>query len=108
MQERLVLARYRPTARQALGRGLYLGTLGAVRLAALGLLMRVCHAGAVAGAGPLRWALTLVAVALLAALVGGVAGLLLYRRGGTEVDDRGVCRLRAFGAGYPSWPDVVD
>jgi hypothetical protein len=108
MQDRLVLASYRPTPRQALGRGLYLGAFGALGLAALGLLMRVFHAGAQAHAGALRWVLTLVAVGLLAALAGGLAGLLLCRRSGTEVDDRGLCRLRAFGPGDPSWRDVVD
>jgi hypothetical protein len=109
MQERLVLARYRPTARQALGRGLYLGGFGALALGATGVLLRICHAdGVAADRGPVRWLLSLVAAALLATLLGGVAGLVVYRRCGAEADDRGVRRLHASAPGHESWRDVVD
>jgi hypothetical protein len=108
MQERLVLASYRPTHRQAMGRGLYLGVLAASGLSVLGVLLRVCDAGAVGAAAPTRWLLALVAIVLASAGLGALAGLVVCRRCGTEVDDRGVRRLRAFAPGFPSWPDVVD
>src|SRR5690242_14192152 len=98
MQERLVLASYRPTPRQALARGLYLGALWALVLAVCGLLVRLFLTGAGA-----RWLLELVGIVLVGAVVGGLTGLVRCRRCGTEVDDRGVCAV-----GYPSWPDVVD
>jgi hypothetical protein len=98
MQEHLVLASYRPTPRQALARGLYLGGLWALGLAVSGLLVWLFLAGV-----GVRWLPTLAAVTLAGAVLGGAAGLIRCRRHGTEVDDRGVCAV-----GYPSWPDVVD
>src|SRR5919199_2991760 len=98
MQEHLVLASYRPTPRQALARGLYLGGLCALGLAVSGLLVWLFLAGV-----GVRWLPALAAVTLAGAVLGGVAGLVRCRRRGTEVDDRGVCAV-----GYPSWPDVVD
>src|SRR5919199_969008 len=76
MQEHLVLASYRPTPRQALARGLYLGGLCALGLAVSGLLVWLFLAGV-----GVRWLPALAAVTLAGAVLGGDGRLLAHDPG---------------------------
>jgi hypothetical protein len=93
-----VLVSYRPTAPQAIARGLYYGGLFAAFVVIL-----VATASLVLGAAVVK---PLTVVALLAPiLVGGVAGFLVHRRDGVDVDHRGVYGSRF---DIQPWPRVVD
>jgi hypothetical protein len=109
MHEPLVLVRFRPTARQAIGHGLFIGLVGA-------LIMTVAVTG-------LLEILTLIrrpdtggsyAAMAIAALVtlgvppvgGALAGLLWGRRIGTEADELGV-RPTSTDSARP-WREVID
>jgi hypothetical protein len=92
-------ARFRPTWRQALGRGAYLGAV--VSLAGLGTGLI-----AVLAAGPPRsWWWSVLAFGPL--LLGAAAGLLLGRRLGVEIDAGGIRTVAPFASGVP-WSAVVD
>jgi hypothetical protein len=97
----MLLARFRPTPRQALGRGLYLG--GWLAVAALPAAAGLHLAGVLPR--PVDSPLPVLAVVLLAPAASGLAGLVLCRRSGTSVDAAGV--REAAGRVLP-WPDVVD
>jgi hypothetical protein len=92
-------ARFHPTRLQSLARGLYLGALAAVGgvsiLAVLSLL---------GGPPPEAWAV----VTGCPPLAGGLAGLLLHRRQGTEIDAGGIRTVTPFGRGVEPWSSVVD
>jgi hypothetical protein len=102
-----VEAAFRPTVRQALGQGLYLGGLVGLSLATLG-----------AGAAAVWWSagrpepdhtgLALLAVAVVPALLGGLGGVLLGVRLGTDADDRGIHRVPAGSRASAPWPEIVD
>jgi hypothetical protein len=86
---RAVLASFRPTWRQAVGHGLYLGAAAG----AAGLLLSL--------ALPSGYRIVIV---LVAALVAAAAGLVAGRRGGADVDDAGI---RLAPAGFVPWKQVV-
>ncbi len=88
-------ARFRPTWRQALGRGLYLGALLSVLGVTVALITTL-----ITTPPPWLWALP---VAL--AVAGVPAGVLLGRRSGTEVTARGI---RTATRSVEPWSQVVD
>jgi hypothetical protein len=93
-------ARFNPTWQQALGRGLYRGVLGSVLVTMLTIL-----AWAAKGAPPLWWwALVLV----LPPAAGGLAGLFLGLRSGTEIGSEGIRTVTPFAQGVEPWSSVVD
>jgi hypothetical protein len=93
-------ARFRPTWQQAVGRGLYLGSLISVAGVTAALL------AAVAIGTPPSWMwLVLVAGPTIAGALGGV---LLRRRFGTEIDAGGIRTVTPFGEGVEPWSRVVD
>ena len=92
-------ARFRPTWRQVLGRGVYFGVL--VSVAGLTALLVLAAAG---WAPPWAWPLV-TAGPPLAGLLGG---LLMRYRLGTEVGDEGIRTVTPFGAGVQPWSRVVD
>ncbi len=89
-------ARFRPTWRQALGRGLYLGALLSVPGAAIAL---VATLAAVAPPST-SWTLPVVL-----AVAGSAAGVLRGRRCGTEITARGI---RTAPRTVEPWSRVVD
>jgi hypothetical protein len=93
-------ATFRPTGRQALARGLYLGSLAS----AAGFAVAVLAALLLSWEGWI-W----VTAAFVPAPAGGVLGLLIVRRTGTQLNARGIRTLSAFtGDGLAPWGDVVD
>ena len=95
-------ARFRPTWQQALARGLYLGAIAAVMLPALTLLVLLTG-----GPGSLPgwiWPVSAIAPPLLGAL----GGVLLGRRLGTDIDERGIRTVSAFTRAVEPWSRVVD
>jgi hypothetical protein len=93
-------ARFRPTWQQALGRGLYFGTLISVVGVTAAVLVAV-----VAGAPPSWIWLTLTGGPSIA---GALGGALLRRRLATEVDADGIRTVTPFGEGVEPWSRVVD
>ena len=94
-------ARFRPTWRQVLGRGVYFGVLASVA----GLTVLLVLAGA-DWATPPPWAWPLVVSG--PPLIGLLGGLLLRDRLGTEVGAEGIRTVTPFGAGVQPWSRVVD
>jgi hypothetical protein len=98
-------ATFRPTPQQALGRGLYVGSLvaavaiGAALLAAALLAWR--H-----GAVPPHWLWPLLAFG--PPLGGSVIGLLVGRRTGTQLCAGGIRSQSVFAEGMAPWSRVVD
>jgi hypothetical protein len=98
-------ATFRPTAQQALGRGLYFGALVAV----VGLLAAVFAAAVLAwqeADSPPSWLWPLLAFAPPA--LGSVAGLLVGRRTGTQLCAGGIRTRSMFADGLAPWSRVVD
>ena len=94
-------ARFQPTWRQVLGRGVYLGVL----LGVVGLTALVALTG-VGWASPPPWMWSLVAFG--PPVAGLLAAVLLRERLGTEVGAEGIRTLTPFGAGVQPWSRVVD
>ena len=93
-------ARFRPTGRQALGRGMYLGALTAA--------VAVPMAAVASLTGALRpWWLC---IGLLVALpvAGAFTGLLVGRHVGTDVDAGGIRTVLGFSRVVQPWNRVVD
>ncbi|MCM4083244.1 hypothetical protein [Paractinoplanes hotanensis] len=88
-------ATFRPTWQQALGRGLYLGSL-----AAIGVLIVT----AVLTSPGLVW------VAALAGptAAGGLIGVFMGRFTGTQISARGIRTVSVFNGGIATWNEVVD
>ncbi|MCY1140198.1 hypothetical protein OWR29_19535 [Actinoplanes sp. Pm04-4] len=88
-------ATFRPTWQQALGRGLYLGSLVAIA---------VLMIAAILAPPGLLW------VAALAGptVVGGLAGVLAGRFTGTQISARGIRTVSVFSDGVATWNEVVD
>src|SRR5436305_12441536 len=86
----MLLARFRPTPRQALGRGLYLGGWLAVLAVVIAAVLHLAGVLPPAVDSPLA----VLALAVLAPVLCGAAGLVVCRRYGTEVD----------AGGYAGWP----
>ena len=105
-----VLANYRPTPRQAVGRGLYLGAWCAGWLSALSGLaavgLRVAGPTPAPPAG--RWLLATVAGVLVVGVLGGLGGLLLCRRIGTEADELGVRQVLVGHPRRQPWSGIED
>jgi hypothetical protein len=98
-------ATFRPTPQQALGRGLYLGTLAS----AVGVAATVLAAAVLAGydaAAPPPWLWPLVVFG--PPLAGAVLGLLIGRRTGTQLSAGGIRTLSVFADGLAPWSRVVD
>jgi hypothetical protein len=96
-----VEAAFRPTVRQAVGHGLYVGGLIGLTLATTGAVL----AGVWWGAGerePEHTGLGLLGIAVVPALLGALAGIALGTRIGTRADDRGIHRVPA--VPYPTAP----
>src|SRR4051794_2449509 len=89
-------ARFRPTRRQALGRGLYLGALASVAAASIALV-------ATLALEPPGWLWATLTFG--PPLAGLLAGVLVRRRSGTEIDARGI---RTTTRGMQPWSRVVD
>jgi hypothetical protein len=94
-------ASFRPTWRQALGRGLYLGVLISA-LALTAALILTALPGPVVSAPPVRLWLLLV---LGPPVAGAAGGVLLGRRSGTEITARGI---RTAARPVQPWSRVVD
>ena len=94
-------ARFQPTWRQVLGRGVYLGVL--LSVAGLTALVALTGAGWVSPP-PWLWSLS----AFGPPVAGLVGAVLLRERLGTEVGAEGIRTLALFGAGVQPWSRVVD
>jgi len=93
-------ARFIPTWQQSLGRGLYLGVLGSAAGITLAMLI-----WATSGPPPhWWWAFMLVAPPI----AGGLSGVLLGRRHGTEIGAEGIRTVTPFAQGVEPWSSVVD
>ncbi|GIE47569.1 hypothetical protein Ani05nite_11030 [Amorphoplanes nipponensis] len=99
-------ARFSPTWQQALARGMYLGVLGAVMGVSAGLLAALVAHSWTAAAAPPSWVWALLAFG--PPLAGGLGGVLLRPRLGTEIDAGGIRTVTPFGAGVQPWSRVVD
>jgi hypothetical protein len=95
-------ARFHPTRRQALGRGLYLGAIVALVGLVAGLVATVATTTWAAAAAPPRWLWPVLAFG--PPLLGALAGLGLGRQFGTEIDASGI----RTGRGRQPWHRVVD
>jgi hypothetical protein len=99
-------ARFRPTWQQALARGVYLGALAAVGAVAITLGAVIVEL-AFAGTGlPPAW--VWAASACGPPLLGGVAGVLVGRRFGTDIDAGGIRLVPGFTHEVEPWSHVVD
>jgi hypothetical protein len=94
-------ASFRPTWRQALGRGLYLGALAGIGVSLITALLAV--AGALEPPGEL-WA----AVTLGLPGAGALTGLLVGRVTRTQISARGIRTVSVFHGGIAPWDEVVD
>ncbi|MEV4702564.1 PH domain-containing protein [Actinoplanes sp. NPDC049316] len=94
-------ARFRPTWRQALGRGLCLGVL--LCAGGLSVLAGLALAGGVT-APPWLWLLVVAGPPV----AGVLAGVLLRRRLRIEAGSDGIRTVTPFGAGVQPWSRVVD
>ncbi|WP_250038148.1 hypothetical protein [Paractinoplanes maris] len=88
-------ATFRPTWNQALGRGLYLGSL-----IAIGVLLIT----AIVAPPGLLWAAALAGPPILGALIGLVVGRLT----GTQITSRGIRTVSVFRGGIAAWSEVAD
>ncbi|WP_250006086.1 hypothetical protein [Actinoplanes sp. M2I2] len=88
-------ATFRPTCRQALGRGLYLGSLVALGVVLITMVL--------APPGPL-WVAALAGPVVPGALI----GLLVGRMTGTQISARGIRTVSIFHGGVAPWNEVVD
>lgn len=93
MTDGYALVSFRPTWRQAIGRGLYAGVVCAVFCSLVALVVPAALRPAVLTVPP-----------LVATLAGVVAG----RRAGTELDEYGIRRIVPALPGVASWCQVVD
>jgi hypothetical protein len=98
-------ATFRPTRQQALGHGLYLGTL----VSAIGVVAALAATAALAWADaaeppPWLWA----ALAFGPPGAGAVIGILVGRRTGTQICAGGIRTLSFFAEGLAPWNRVVD
>ena len=93
-------ARFRPTGRQALGRGMYLGALAALGAVPVALVVSLT--------GALRswWFCVELLVAL--PMIGAAVGLMVGRRVGTDVDAGGIRTVSGFTRVVQPWNRVVD
>jgi hypothetical protein len=99
-------ARFRPTWQQALARGVYLGALtagGAVLITLLGVIVGLMSSQAEL---PPAWLWAVLTVA--PPLVGGLAGVSVGRRFGTDIDAGGIRTVPGFTHGVEPWSQVVD
>lgn len=99
----MLLASFRPTPRQAVGRGLYLGAWFAGLLFVVAIGLHVTGALAPALDSPLA----VLAVVALPPVLGGAGALVLRGRRGIEADATGVRQLGRVPAAQ-SWPGVSD
>ncbi|MCO8270853.1 hypothetical protein M1L60_09640 [Actinoplanes sp. TRM 88003] len=88
-------ATFRPTWQQALGRGLYLGSL-----AAIGVLLIT----AILAPPGLWWVAALTGPTILCGLIGVLAG----RFTGTQISSRGIRTVSVFDGRVATWNEVVD
>ena len=93
-------ARFRPTSRQAFGRGLYLGAVTSA--AAVGVAL----VAGLTSAFPPWW--VWVALVVGPPVAGIAAGLVVGRRLGTDVDAGGIRTVSAFTRAVQPWSRVVD
>ena len=96
-------ATFRPTWRQVLGHGLYLGALSAVAGVTVGVIVTPAWPGT---GGPPGWAWAVLLVVPL--LLGALAGLVAGRRTGVEVGRGGIRTSSVFAEGIAPWSRVVD
>ncbi|MEV6342228.1 hypothetical protein [Actinoplanes sp. NPDC051851] len=94
---------FRPTRRQALGHGLYLGALSSLASLATGVIAALAWPGPSA---PPAWAWLTLALAPL--LLGVALGLVSGRRTGVEVGSRGIRTSSLLEEGEAPWSRVVD
>jgi Bacterial PH domain len=101
-----VRARFRPTRRQALSRGLFLGVLVASVALCAGLLAATAAVIWIGAPTPPLWVWP--ALAFAPPVLGGVLGVPLGRRLGTEIDAGGIRTVAPFARGTAPWSRVVD
>ncbi|GIF10263.1 hypothetical protein [Actinoplanes teichomyceticus] len=94
---------FRPTFRQALGHGLYLGALSAVASVTTGVIATLAWPGPISPPG-WSWAVLVLGPLLL----GVVLGLMSGRRTGVQVGARGIRTSSLLGEGEAPWNRVVD
>lgn len=99
-------ARFRPTRRQALGRGLYLGALTSLGVLPATLLSTVIDRWWQARVIVPWWLWPLLVVGPV--LLGVVCAVSLGRHLGTDVEPGGIRTVSAFGGGWQPWSRVVD
>jgi hypothetical protein len=99
-------ARFRPTWQQAFGRGLYLGAVVAAVLLAVAAIVSLASWTGAGPAMPRAWIWPVLAVA--PPLIGLLSGVLVGRRLGTDIDDRGIRTVSAFTRAVQPWSRVVD
>jgi hypothetical protein len=107
-----VEAAFRPTVRQALGHGLYVGGLIGLTLATAGAVAAAVWWGA-GEREPDHTGLGLLGIAVLPTLLGALVGLVAGSWIGTDADGRGIHRVPSVprSASHRSlapWPEIVD
>src|SRR5438045_3386045 len=88
----LILARFRRTHLQALGHGLFVGTVVGVILLVAGLVAMLIRDITAAHPWPYAWLWLLVAV-ILPVVIGGLVGTVTAGRTGVDADDLGIHRV---------------
>jgi hypothetical protein len=99
-------ARFRPTWQQALARGVYLGALTALVMMTLALAVVLARLVTSDAGPPPPW--TWPVVAFGPPLLGGLIGVLVGRRFGTDIDAGGIRLVPGFAQGVEPWSRVVD
>jgi hypothetical protein len=99
-------ARFRPTWQQALARGVYLGAVTSIGAVLLTLVVVAVGVGAVDAAPPPPWVWAAAAFGPPGA--GGITGVLVGRRFGTDIDAGGIRLVPGFTHGVEPWSHVVD
>ena len=102
-----LLAAFRRTRTQALGHGLFVGTLiGAAALAA-GLVATLIRGMVSAREWPYAWLWLLLAV-VLPVVIGGIIGTTTGCRTGVDADDLGIHSVPPLPRSFGPWPAIVD
>jgi hypothetical protein len=102
-----LLAAFRRTRPQALGHGLFAGTVVGAILLAAGIVATVVRGMVAAHEWPYAWLWLLLAL-VLPVVIGGLIGTLTGGRTGVDADDLGIHSVPPLPRSFGPWPAIAD
>jgi hypothetical protein len=102
-----LLAAFRRTRQQALGHGLFLGTVVGSTLLVVGGVAALIRNMAAAAEWPHIWLWLLVAL-ILPLVIGGLIGTAIGGRTGVDADDLGIHSVPPLPRSFGPWSSIVD